>query len=68
MTDDSGVRATLTHLLDPEELDAVMAQPNRPMWILFRHAQQIYEGMSSGIYAGFDAFQQVWEPDCIGAT
>jgi hypothetical protein len=84
-TDSAAVRRALTPLLQPDELDAVMSQPNKPMYLLFLHGRrvrrcspcrtvllscglpqlpslhsfesQIYDGMASGILAGFDSFQ-----------
>lgn len=55
--DDEALRVVLAPLLDADELDAVMTQPNKPVYLLFRHGQQIYDGMANGTLQGFDAFQ-----------
>jgi putative membrane protein len=49
------------HELDPwlpePERASLAQQPNKPLYLMLRQGQRIYDGMASGILQGFDSFQ-----------
>ncbi|GAB4192084.1 MAG: bestrophin family ion channel [Roseiflexaceae bacterium] len=44
-------------LLPEAEQADLRTQPNRPLYLMKRQGQRIYDGMASGILQGFDSFQ-----------
>lgn len=49
--------AALGPLLPAEDVAALPRQPNKPLFLMQRQGQRIYEAMASGIMQGFDSFQ-----------
>jgi ion channel-forming bestrophin family protein len=47
----------LAGLLPAEERAALPQQPNKPLFLLQRQGQRIYEAMAAGTLQGFDSFQ-----------
>lgn len=49
--------AALAPLLPAEELAALPRQPSKPLFLMQRQGQRIYEAMAAGTLQGFDSFQ-----------
>jgi len=47
----------LAPLLGVEDTADLLQQPNKPLYLLKRQGQRIYDAMASGILQGFDSFQ-----------
>jgi ion channel-forming bestrophin family protein len=47
----------LKPFLPIEEFVLLAVQPNKPIWLMQRQGQRIYDGMATGILQGFDSFQ-----------
>lgn len=47
----------IEQFLPPADSAALSQQPNKPLYLMKRQGQRIYDGMASGTLQGFDSFQ-----------
>ncbi|HNP70896.1 MAG TPA: bestrophin family ion channel [Kouleothrix sp.] len=47
----------IEQFLPPADSAALRQQPNKPLYLMKRQGQRIYDGMASGTLQGFDSFQ-----------